>query len=228
MRLSFLTLFALLATAWSQMREYHRELQACAQCRVNSPGTQCQAAPGGVCWNLNPRTGQCPAGTFPCPGVVETGPACRNLGKDVIDQGCNEALPVCVYANGGEVVGTNAGHHCALCINSLQPNDADQVAPDEGCDIVDRVCVGPTARQLAATMEGTACAPCVNSIPTDIDPTDIDDGCSPKAPVCVNDAGDSPALYTPGTACVANCFDSSLTDADDGVSCCVVFARCTS
>ncbi len=147
-------------------------------------------------------------------------PTCRDLGKGVIDQGCTDEFPTCVYRNGGQVVGGNAGQRCALCINSVQPNDVDQVAPDEGCDEVNRVCVGK--RQLAANVEGTACAVCFNSIPTSIDPNDIDDGCPPTTPVCVNDAGDSPALWTPGTDCVAKCIDTSLTGPDKGVSSCVV------
>ncbi|GAX17908.1 hypothetical protein FisN_18Hh114 [Fistulifera solaris] len=141
-------------------------------------------------------------------------PVCRDLGKGVIDQGCTEDFPTCVYRNGGQVVGGNAGQRCALCINSQQPNHVDQVAPDEGCDDVNRVCVGK--RQLAANVEGTACAVCFNSIPTSIDPNDIDDGCPPTTPVCVNDDGESPALWTPGTDCVAKCVDTSLTGPDKG------------
>lgn len=150
---------------------------------------------------------------------------CKDLGKGVIDQGCNETAPVCVYNNGGQVVGGNAGQRCALCINSLQPNDVDQVAPDEGCNDVNRVCVG--SRQLAANAAGTACAVCFNSIPTSIDPNDIDDGCPPTAPVCVGDDGASPALWAPGTDCVANCVDTSLSGADKGVSDCAFFALCS-
>lgn len=145
---------------------------------------------------------------------------CRDLGKEVIDEGCTDMYPTCVYRNGGQVVGGNAGHHCALCINSRQPNDVDQVAPDEGCDEEFRVCVG--SRQLASNVEGTACAVCFNSISAALDPNDIDDGCPPTAPVCVNDAGQSPAIWTPGTKCVANCFDTSLLGGDKGVSCRVV------
>ncbi|GAX20076.1 hypothetical protein FisN_18Lu005 [Fistulifera solaris] len=139
---------------------------------------------------------------------------CRDLGKGVIDQGCNEDFPTCVYANGGQVVGGNAGHHCALCINSRFPSNAGQTAPDEGCDEEFRVCVG--GRQLAANAEGTACAVCFNSISATSDPRDIDDGCPPEAPVCVNDSGASPAIWTPGTNCVAKCVDTSLASKDRG------------
>jgi hypothetical protein len=153
--------------------------------------------------------------------VVETAATCRDLGRGDIDEGCNVTYPVCVTANGGEVIRGNLGHHCAYCINSQQPNDVNQVGIDDGCNATARVCVGDT-RQLSANVEGKACAVCYNSIAADTDPSDIDDGCSPTAPVCVNDAGESPALWTPGTVCVANCFDTSRDDADEGVSCCVV------
>ena len=218
MRLALVTLFGLWTTACSKSVSTI-EVQGCVNCRRNSPGTQCQSPHTGVCWDVSPRTGLCPAGTTPCAGTIESGPACRDLGRGVIDQRCNEDNPICVYANGGQVVGGNTGQRCALCINSLQPNDVDQVAPDEGCDDVTRVCVG--SRQLAADAAGTACAVCFNSIPSTIDPSDIDDGCPPTAPVCVNDEGISPALWTPGTACVAACFDTSLSGADEGVSDCV-------
>ncbi|GAX18733.1 hypothetical protein FisN_26Hh023 [Fistulifera solaris] len=212
-RLSFVgTLLAITATAYAEIPQ-QRDLQACDSCYPGSPGTQCQAQAGGVCYNLN-ASGQCPAGTSPCPGVVETGPPCRDLGKEVIDQGCTEAFPTCVYANGGQVVGGLGGHHCALCINSRFPSNAGQVAPDEGCDEEFRVCVG--SRPLAANVEGTACALCVNSISAATDPNDIDDGCPPTAPICVNDSGQSPALRTFGTKCVANCVDTSRLGADRG------------
>lgn len=153
--------------------------------------------------------------------ATPTWAVCRNLGKEVTDKGCTEDNPICVARNGGEVVGNNQGHHCALCINSQQPNDFDQVSPDEGCDDVNRVCVG--RRQLASNVEGTACAVCFNSIPATLDPNDIDDGCPPEAPVCVNDAGKSPAIWTPGTKCVAKCVDTSLFGDDNGVRCCMMY-----
>ena len=151
--------------------------------------------------------------------VPASAATCTDLGKEVIDKDCTEAYPTCVYANGGQVVGGNVGHHCALCINSRFPNRITQVVPDEGCDEEYRVCAG--SRQLAADVEGTACVVCSNSIPTTIDPRDIDDGCPPEANVCVNDAGNSPALYAPGTKCVAKCVDTKVSGTDKGVSCCV-------
>lgn len=152
---------------------------------------------------------------------LQTDLPCRDLGRGEIDEGCNETYSVCVHANGGEVIDRLAGHHCAYCINSVQPNRVEQVAPDDGCDASARVCVG--ARELAADVEGTSCAVCYNSIPTDLSPNVMDDGCPPSAPVCVNDAGESPPLRTPGTACVANCFDTSRTGTDEGVSSCCVY-----
>ena len=140
---------------------------------------------------------------------------CKDLGKEVIDKNCTEAYPTCVYANGGQVVGGNIGHHCALCINSRFPNRITQVIPDEGCDEEFRVCAA--SRPLGANVEGTACVVCTNSIPTTIDPSDIDDGCPPEANVCVDDAGNSPALYAPGTKCVAKCVDTSVSGTDKGV-----------
>lgn len=217
MRFSFITLMGL--TAWAKIP--HDELQACEDCLTNSPGTQCQANPGGICYDLNPETGHCPPGTTPCIGVLETGSSCRDTGRDVIDQGCNETHPICVHANGGEAVSGSEGDHCAYCINTVEPNNENQVPPDEGCDEIHRVCVGD--QQLAANVEGTACAVCFNSFPHDFDPNALDDGCPPTAPFCVNDDGDSPELWTPGTVCVANCFDTSVSDADEGVSCCVLF-----
>ncbi|GAX17808.1 hypothetical protein FisN_18Hu008 [Fistulifera solaris] len=146
------------------------------------------------------------------PAAAQT--SCRDLGQWVIDQRCTEDKPICVYRNGGQVVGGNRGHHCALCINSQQPNGYWQVDLDEGCDFDARVCVG--RRPLAANVEGTACAVCVNSIPTTIDANDIDDGCPPEAPICVNDDGSEPALRKPGTKCIADCFDTSNFELDIG------------
>ncbi len=145
---------------------------------------------------------------------------CRDLGKGVIDQRCTEDFPVCVTRNGAQVVGGNRGHHCALCINSQQPNRFWQVDPDEGCDADFRVCVGP--RPLAANVEGTSCATCVNSIPDTIDANTFDDGCPPEAPICVNDDGSEPALRKPGTNCIADCVDTSYFELDVGVSCCLL------
>ena len=209
----------LLTTADTQM-QVRRELQACTDCPAGSPGNECQGNLGGICYPVNPQTGDCPLGTTSCAGVIATATACRDAGRgEIIDEDCNATYPVCVSANGGQVVGGNPGHHCAYCINSMQPNDIAQVAPDEGCDDVNRVCVDGS-RQLAADVEGSTCAVCYNSIAADTDPKDIDDGCPPSAPVCVNDAGDSPALWNPGTTCVANCVDTSrFTDADEGVRC---------
>lgn len=226
MRLLGITSFFVVgfSTVAAQM-QVRRELQACNECPANSPGNQCQGEIGGICYNVNPETGDCPVGTTSCEGVIATATPCRDLGSGEIDEGCNETYPVCVSANGGQVVGGNPGHHCALCINSLQPNDIDQVEPDEGCDASARVCVGET-RQLAADVEGTTCAVCYNSIAADIDPNDIDDGCPPSAPVCVDDTGESPALWTPGTVCVAKCIDTSPSDADEGVSYCVPVFLC--
>lgn len=149
--------------------------------------------------------------------------SCRDLGQNVMDEGCSETTPVCVDANGREVTGGNAGHHCAYCTNSRQPNGIDQVGPDEGCDEVSRVCMSD--RKLKkANEEGTTCAVCINSRPADKNPKKIDDGCPPTAPVCVNDVGNRPKSWTPGTACVAKCFDTSVSGADKGVRyyyCCV-------
>ncbi len=203
-RIFFLVDLAIVA---AQMHQPRALQDACSECHSNSPGTQCQGPLGGICYNTNAQTGQCPAGTTLCTDLVETAATCRDLGRGDIDEGCNVTYPVCVTANGGEVIRGNLGHHCAYCINSQQPNDVNQVGIDDGC---------------SANVEGKACAVCYNSIAADTDPSDIDDGCSPTAPVCVNDAGESPALWTPGTVCVANCFDTSRDDADEGVSCCVV------
>ncbi|GAX17810.1 hypothetical protein FisN_18Hu010 [Fistulifera solaris] len=147
-------------------------------------------------------------------GPVGAQTSCRDLGKGVIDQRCTEDFPVCVTRNGAQVVGGNRGHHCALCINSQQPNRFWQVDPDEGCDFDFRVCVG--SRPLAANVEGTACATCVNSIPDTIDANTFDDGCPPDAPICVNDDGSEPALRKPGTNCIADCVDTSYFEMDVG------------
>ncbi len=157
---------------------------------------------------------------FAGPAAAQT--TCRDLGQWVIDQRCTEEKPICVYRNGGQVVGGNRGHHCALCINSQQPNRFWQVDLDEGCDFDARVCVG--RRPLAANVEGTACAVCVNSIPTTIDANDIDDGCPPEAPICVNDDGSEPPLRKPGTKCIADCVDTGYNEPDIGVSCYVMFS----
>ncbi len=145
---------------------------------------------------------------------------CQDLGTEVIDQGCTEDYHICVYRNGGQVVGGNTGHHCALCINSQQPKRFEQTFLDKGCEFEVPVCVG--ARPLASNVEGTACAICVNSFPSTVDPNNIDDGCPPQAPVCVNDEGKNPALRKPDTNCVAKCMDTSSQDKDKGVSCCVL------
>jgi hypothetical protein len=152
---------------------------------------------------------------FAVPTRAQT--TCRNLGQWVIDQRCTEEKPVCVYRNGGQVVGGNTGHHCALCINSQQPNCFWQVDPDEGCNGDFRVCVG--RHPLAANFEGTSCAVCVNSIPTTLDANDIDDGCPPEAPICVNDDGTDPALQKPGTKCIVDCVNTDYYGLDVGVSC---------
>ncbi|GAX17809.1 hypothetical protein FisN_18Hu009 [Fistulifera solaris] len=147
---------------------------------------------------------------------------CLDLGPEVIDQGCTEEYPICVYRNGGQVVGGNTGHHCALCINSQQPNRFEQVFPDEGCDFDVPVCVG--TRPLASNVEGTACALCVNSFPSTVDPNNVDDGCPPQRPVCVKDDGKNPAVRKPGTNCVAKCVDTSSQSKDKG--CPVLYPSC--
>ncbi|GAX18734.1 hypothetical protein FisN_26Hu024 [Fistulifera solaris] len=222
---SFGAILLFATSAYARLAQ--RELQgACPRCRSGSPGTQCQASPGATCFNLNSQ-GKCPAGTFPCPGVVESGPRCQDLGKNVVDKECTPAQPICVHPRGGVVSNSGFGDHCATCINSRFGASPGQVTPDEGCTNEFRICVGKNGNTtLAGNTEGFACAVCTNSIANAVHPGNMDEGCPPFAPMCVDATGKDPAHKAVGTKCVAKCVDTKRTGSGTDRGCSTAFPIC--
>ena len=183
------------------------------QCSGCYPGTSgnCKNTDNSVCYQL----AECLPGTEPCGSTPPvSGGGCSNT-KDGPgrDEGCETGSnKICVYLNGGLVQGNNDGHHCARCVNSAVPGNANTV--DWGCNGKKPVCIGDQHFDLAHNVEGTSCAVCMNSFQSP-DACEADDGCPPTKPDCVLWNERDPAIWAPGAKGAARCKNTKegmLTD----------------
>jgi hypothetical protein len=94
-----------------------------------------------------------------------------------LDQGCNEARPICIVSSTGNEPSANvAGDKCGKCINTVESN----VFTDLGCSPEAPLCNAPLG------LGGDTCLPALPQCTNTAAYGGVDVGCSREAPICMN------------------------------------------